>query len=494
MATRTDEQRGESPHESEIFSATADGACMRAWLRARQAVALIRFRPFDQSSEWGRSLERYRRIALTTATGALARAVAVIVGLVTVPLVMGYLGREQYGLWTTISTLVAWASLADLGLANGLVNCLSRANGLGDEDAAARYTTTTLAALAAVAVVMAVGFALVAGRLDWPALLAARGAAETATVTWSVVAAVIAFLAAMPLSTVPQMYAGYQKSYVANAFVIAGQLTGFAALIAVVGSRLEMPALILAVGLGPVAGSALAFVWAVRRSMPWLSPRLQHLSLPALRAVLDRSVPIFLYQVGALAVNESQSIILAHRRDLVTVTEYSVAIRLYLLAASVILLGTNSFLPSFREAAERGDTAWTSSAFRRFLAIRLGLAGAASVVLVVGGNALVRVWLRRDDIWFDGRVWAALGTLLVLSVWASAYAEILSIMDRLWPLVALGLANGAVTVVLTWELAPRLGVLGATLAMAAVPALLLSWALPLLARPLFTARGTAPRP
>jgi O-antigen/teichoic acid export membrane protein len=443
---------------------------------------LIRLRPFDISNEEGRSLERYRRIALTTLSGFTLRVATTSISLVTVPLVLAYLGKERYGLWNTITTVVAWVALFDLGLSNGLVNCLSRAYGRDDHDEASRYFTTALAAMAGLAIVLGVGLILVVPRVSWSAFLGARGTVDDATVTWSVAAALGAFVITMPLAVVPQLYAGFQRSYVTNTFNLLGSLLGFAALVLALRASLGMPLLILAFSAGSVVSSGLGLAYALGPGMPWLRIGRGNVSRSALQALFERSFPMFLFQVGALAVNETQSIILAQRCGLATVAEYGIAFRFYLLIAGLIQLGTNSFIPPLREAHERGDRAWTRVAFRRVLAIRLGLAGTGAAGMLLLGNVILRVWLRRSDITFDWKVWAMLAVLQVTAAWVSSYTELLWIMDRLWVLVGLVAINGAVTIGLTWTLVPRRGVFGAFLAVSAVTVLVNTWVVPLLAR------------
>lgn len=478
----------EPRHESE--RAGAGGL----WARAEHAAGLalrsrmlLRLRPFDTSTEEGRSLERYRRIALTTATGFTARAVTTAIALVTVPLVLSHLGKERYGLWNTITTVVAWAALFDLGLSNGLVNCLARAHGREDHQEASRYFTTALAAMAGLALLLgAVALALVM-RVSWPDLLGARGAVDDATVTLSVAAALGAFIATMPLGVVPQLYAGYQRAYVTNACNVIGAALGLGALLLALRADAGMPVLILAYSVAAILSSTLGLAYALGPGMPWLRIRLRNVSLGALRGLMSRSLPMFLFQIGALAVNETQSIILARRCGLATVADYGIAFRLYLLVASLIQLGTNSFIPPLREAHERGDRPWVGVAFRRLLAIRLLIAAAGAAGMLLLGNTILRVWLRRDDVVFAWPVWATLAVLQVAAAWVSAYSELLWIMDRVWVLVALVALNGAVTVALTWTLAPSFAVLGAFLAISAVTVAVNTWALPLLARPVLRA-------
>src|ERR1700685_3295376 len=69
----------------------------------------------DLSTADGRSQDRYRRAFRTTIVSALSKIVTVLTSLISVPLTLHYLGVERYGLWMTISSLIACLSFADLG-------------------------------------------------------------------------------------------------------------------------------------------------------------------------------------------------------------------------------------------------------------------------------------------------------------------------------------------------------------------------------------------
>ena len=69
--------------------------------------SFLRLRPFDTSTPEGRSAERYRRIAWSTLLSTVARLVGLATSFISVPLVVGYLGSERYGMWLTMSSLVA---------------------------------------------------------------------------------------------------------------------------------------------------------------------------------------------------------------------------------------------------------------------------------------------------------------------------------------------------------------------------------------------------
>ena len=110
-------------------------------------------------------------------------------------------------------------------------------------------------------------------------------------------------------------------------------------------------------------------------------------------------------------------------------------------------------------------------AFARLLRVRIAIAVAGGLTLVLLGNPLLALWLRRTDIAFGRGVWIAMALLMVGAMWSTSYAELLSIMDRLWVNVVAVLSNGAVTLLLTYYLSARYQVLGAVTALAIPTAL-----------------------
>ena len=62
----------------------------------------------------------------------ISKAISIMISFIIVPLTLGYVGRVEYGIWMTISSIIAWFSFFDIGLGNGLRNKLAEA--LAKED------------------------------------------------------------------------------------------------------------------------------------------------------------------------------------------------------------------------------------------------------------------------------------------------------------------------------------------------------------------------
>jgi O-antigen/teichoic acid export membrane protein len=410
-----------------------------------------------------------------------------VVGLVTIPLALSYLGKEKYGLWAVVTSLVAWTSLCDFGIVNSLVNALSEANGKGSHEDAQSYVSTAFFVLLAIAMTLGSAAALCAGWVPWAWILAVRIPIAQRTVMWTVMAALGCVLVALPLSITRQIYAGYQKSYLMNMFSSLGTVTTLVALLVVVWTNGGLPLLVLAFSGPSVLVGIVNLIYLTRREMPWLTPRLRFVSRRALRRLASTSTPLFLLQIGSLLVNETQMITLAHVTSLKLVSEYSIFWRLGLTLTSFVGLGTAAFVPAFREAHERGDSGWMKTGFRRMLLLRMSIAAVVALTLILGGNFILRVWLHRGDFNFPTVLWVAQGLALASAIWVTSFSDLLTIMDRIWVQVILVLINGGITIALTVVMAPKFGLVGAVISVGFVTVCFWTWLVPLLTKRLLAA-------
>lgn len=425
---------------------------------------------------------RDRHLLASVVTSFIARGLTTLVGLVSLPLAFGYLGKPLYGLWAAVSSLVVWGSLFDLGVSRGLVNAMSEAHGRDDREMARQYLTTAVAGLSLLACALGVIAAIAVPSIDWRGLLGAHGVSPS-LVRESVAASVATFVIGLPLGVVQNVYAAYQKLYVANIFAMVSSLSTLCGLVVAIRLHATLPVLILVLGMTGQAVAAFNLLWATRRSLPWLRIRLSAITKAAARRLWSSALPLFLFQIGALLVNETQLIILSRRTNLAVVADYAVLMRLYGAIAAFIALSSAAFSPTFREAFERRDVPWLRKTFNRLVYFRLTLAISACILLLGLGNKILEAWLRQHSVSFSLSVWMAVAVLMPTAVWVTAFSDLLTSLDRIWPQVWLVLLNGTVTAILTFFLAPRLHVLGALIASTIVSLLFFSWLLPMMSRP-----------
>ena len=78
---------------------------------------------------------------------SILKCVSILISLQVVPLTIDFVNPTQYGIWLTLSSIIAWLSYFDIGLAHGFRNRFAEAVALNDVDLAKKYVSTTYALL-----------------------------------------------------------------------------------------------------------------------------------------------------------------------------------------------------------------------------------------------------------------------------------------------------------------------------------------------------------
>lgn len=407
---------------------------------------------------------RYRNIAHALLTGVAGKGVNLLVLFVSVPLSLGCLGVERYGIWIAMTSVLSWLSVADVGLGNGLMNLLADARGREREDLAQRYVATSFWGLAIIAATLAALAFPVVERVNWQYLLNIRDVAVADETRTAMLVAVWCFLLALPLSIVSKVYIGYQQGAPANAWAAASSLAELAALVLVTRARAGLVALTIAV-LGTRALVLFAnacYLFGYRRTD--LAPSPWRIDLGSLRAIFGVGMLFFLGQMQSLLVFQSDVLIISHFLGPGSITPYSVTFRLFAYVNVPLQLASPYFLSAFGEAYGRGDLAWVRVAFRRLLLASLGWALPLLFVLNIGYRLIISKWAGAQALPGPGLVvWMSAWTLL-LTVTTPMFI-VLTATRNFARMVAFAYVAAALNVLLAVVLAQRFGVVGVSAAM-----------------------------
>ncbi len=405
------------------------------------------------------STDRYIRLFHAVLSGAAARLLSSALTLISLPLAVRYLGPERYGVWATITSMVVWINLLDLGIANTLTNHISRAFALEDRAYAARYFTNALALTAAVSAVAGTAFALAFPRIDWISLFNVSARVRANEVRATVAAAAILMLLGLPCNLAGKLLAGYQELHRNNLAICAGAVAGVAGLALGIWLRVSMPTLfVMSAGCLTLA-SVLTLVVTVTWAKPWLLPRPSLLDWGPCKELLSSGSSFFLIQVAAVVVFSSDNLVVSHYLGAAEVTPYSVTWRLVGMATLLQSLIFPALWPAYAEAYARRDYAWIRRTFSVTMKGTVALNLACVTALVLFGRTLIRVWAGP----------AAVPTsylLLAMGVWAlingfmSVESCLLAAVNRTREQALLSIVAAILNIVLSIALVRHIGALG----------------------------------
>lgn len=443
--------------------------------RVARTIRKMRKLPVNLPEGERQSLERYRFIAFSGGASLVARLVSAFVGLASVPMVVHHVGKDQFGLWMVVSSLVVWMQLADFGITNGLSNALTEAHGRDDVDAASNYLSSSLVATMLIAAIglplLSVGYIYV----PWGEFLGISSPALLQLAGDAFLVVGLAFIANIPASLAGRAFIAYQRGYVTSFSQAIGSVLSFAGMWVAVRNGAPLLWLVAISAFSPVLVNVA--LWPLLKGLdPRLKFRSRGINQTALLRVANSSVPLFFFQCGALLVNQLVNVMVARLANLAVVADYNMILRIYLFAFSMAASLSSPFYAPIRSAFERNDMQWVTKAIKRSLMVRVLSLLPFVLLLIPFGDFLLRSWVGTAMAVTIGMTgWTCVGISLLLSSVSSLLSETLSSLDDIWAQIALVFLSAAIVIGVMTVLIPLLGVSGVFLAMGISTLLPIAW-------------------
>jgi O-antigen/teichoic acid export membrane protein len=373
-------------------------------------VSTFRLRPFDISTEAGRSKERVRRAALTTVASVFARAISLFVSLISVPLTFRYLGPERYGIWMVLVSIIAAMGFADLGIGNGLMNAISEAHGKDDPRLAREYISSALVFMLWISITLAFIGAIAYPFLPWQRLFNVKegGVAAEGAMAFAVLYA--SFVLNIPLGVISRVQSGLQKGYVPQAIGALGSVLSLLTMLLVIWLKRGLPTLVFASVLGPIIATCVNG-WLFFSEHRNLVPAFHAFRRESATKILKLGLLFFILQCTFAIAYSSDNIVIAQIMGAAAVAVYAVPQKLFSMVSMAIAMGILPLWPAYGEALARGDTTWVRRAFQGSLWLTLGITVPVSIVLALAGPDIIRVAVSRS-------FHASTSLYVLLAVWA----------------------------------------------------------------------------
>jgi O-antigen/teichoic acid export membrane protein len=378
------------------------------WNKVR---ALITLKPFDVTTPEGRSKERYRRMLLTAGSGAMTRASGFLSFLITVPMTIGYLGKERYGAWMAISSLMAFLSFSDLGLSNGLISAISQAEGKGDTRFARSAISSVIIYISCISVLLIAGFWTSTLFIRWDDVLGLQTLRDHHESRVAIAIFVMLFAIGLPIKLGENTQSALQRGYMSNLWTTVGSLISFGLVFVAARHHAPIYILVLIVGGMPVVSSFCNATLLFTRQRPDLRPSLGAFDRTVANKLLHSGLLFFGLGIAGALAYDSQNIVIAHILGPGAVGTYAIVQRLYSTIPMIVAFVTQPLWPAFGEAIARKEWPWVYRALKRGIGLNALIAVAPAIVLSIFSGPIIARWTH-------GTIVAPKALVVGFSVWA----------------------------------------------------------------------------
>lgn len=242
------------------------------------------------------------------------KGISIIIGFIFVPLLINYLGTVEYGIWITLSSVIAWIGYFDIGLGNGLRNKFAESMAKDEHQLARIYVSTTYAALSLIFGLFFIIFMVISPLIDWSVVLNAP-VSMVRELLILVQITVGFFLLRFVLKLIAVIIVADQRPAVSNTFEPIGNA------ISLIGVLLLMnytqPSLVnlgFVLGVSPIIVLIFASLYFYKTKYKRYRPSLKHANFHYFKDLAGLGFQFFLIQITVVVIISANNILITQNR------------------------------------------------------------------------------------------------------------------------------------------------------------------------------------
>lgn len=385
----------------------------------------------------------------------------ILIGLMLVPLTIHYISQAQYGIWLTLSSIIAWFSFFDIGFGNGLRNRLSEAIANQKYQLARIYISTTYAIISAIALVLLLLFLVINLYLDWPAILNTdKSFSKELTLSAAVIIFFFCFQFVFQLINV--VLNANQEAAKAGLLNLIGNVITLVAiffLLQFTSGRL----LYLSIASGSsvlivlIVGSLFLFSGKYRQ----LAPSFSLIRLKYVKRLMDLGLKFFVIQIAFIVLYQTGNIIITQVFGPEEVTLYNIVYRYFAVLPMIFTIVITPFWSAFTEAWVKRDISWIGVIMKKLKWVWLTLS-IVCITMVLASGPIYKVWIGKD-LQIPFSLSFAMGVYVVINLWNSIYSHFLNGVGKIKMQLLISTIGSIINVPLGILFCKYLGVYGVVL-------------------------------
>lgn len=320
------------------------------------------------------------------------KGVSMVVSFSLVPLTIGYVSSELYGVWLTLSSILTWLSFFDIGFSKGLKNKLTEAIANDDWKRGKSLVSTTYFMMVVIFLPVCCILEIVIPFINWSSLLNVD-----VQFTPEIIKAMHILIAMACLQMVVNVFssvvAAFQKVALSNAFQPVGNLISL--VIIYILTKTCPPSLsVLALTLAamPILVTLCASIAFFFGKFKRVSPSFTSISKDYVKDLFGLGYKFFIIEIQVLVLYQSTNILISNVSSPNEVTTYNIAYKLMSLAIMIYTTITAPLWPAYTDAYAKKDYQWMK-AMRKKMKRILGIAVFSCFIVTLLSPWIYQVWI-----------------------------------------------------------------------------------------------------
>ena len=360
----------------------------------------------------------------------IIRGLSIAISLVLVPLTINYINPTQYGIWLTLSSIVAWFSFFDIGLTQGLRNKFAEAKAKGEDSLAQIYVSTTYAILAIIFIIVWIAFVFANHFLNWAHILNISENMRSEVATLAIIVFTY-FCLQFVLRIITTLLLANQQPAKSSLIDVLGQVFSLIFIIILVktteGTLIKLG---LALCVSPLLVLVGANLFLFNGGLKKYRPVFSKIKFSYAKGLFNLGLIFFIIQIAGIIQYQTANIIILRNFGADEVTSYNIVFKYFGILNMIFAIFLTPFWSASTEAYLKNDIKWIKNGIKRYNQLNIVIFVIGCVMLIFS-EKVYRLWLGEGNviIGFYLSLWGFLNFALMM--YAGKYVNFLNGINAL---------------------------------------------------------------
>lgn len=295
----------------------------------------------------------------------MLRGISIMVSFLLVPMTLGYVNSELYGIWLTLSSIVTWLHFMDVGFTNGLKNKLGEAIAFNNWERGKSLVSTTYGMMLIIFLPICIVGVIVTPFINWSWCLNVDPQYNN-QIADAMCVLIVCFCMQMILNVLISVIAAFQKVALSSSFTVIGNAVSLVVIFVL--TKVCPPSLLalaFAIAAMPVVVLAIASFFFFSDKFKAISPSVKSFRKDCIGDLFKLGSRFFLIQIQMLILYQATNVLISNVSGPEDVTSYNIAYRYIGIAMMVYTILLQPLWPAFTDAFARKDFVWMRGIYKK---------------------------------------------------------------------------------------------------------------------------------
>ena len=316
----------------------------------------------------------------------------ILISLLLVPITLGYLDKDRYGIWLTLISIISWVYLLDVGLGNGLRNKLTESIASNDTVQAKGYITTTYFFLGIFSIIMLIILLPSCYYINWNHFLNVKHVNKD-ELLYTVIILLSFFSFHFFLKLIGTVYLALQKPYVTQYLTLIINIVNLMVLFVIKSIYIQsLKPIAILLGASQLIVYSMFTIYSFKGPLKKFCPEWNLIKKQYVRPLFSMGIKFFVIQITGVIMFTSSNIIISKFSEPSYVVEYNLANKYLSVSNLIFAFILMPYWSAFTDAFARMDYPWIDNSLKKLNKLWL-FTSFLIIIMIIISPFFYHIWL-----------------------------------------------------------------------------------------------------